>query len=73
MEAHLANHKFLVGEQYSIADISVYAYAHLAEEGGYRIERFPNLLRWLDRIRAQPGHIPLEQQPPGLVRKFQDV
>jgi glutathione S-transferase len=48
---------WLVGERYSIADISLYGYTHVAAEGGFDLAGYPALQRWLDRVRAQPGHI----------------
>ncbi len=57
MEKHLAGRKFFVGERYSLADISLYAYTHVAGEGGFDLERFPALRAWLGRVAAQPGHV----------------
>ena len=57
MESHLAKHQYLVGNSYSVADISLYAYTHVAEEGDFDISRFPGIFDWLARVRNQPGHI----------------
>jgi len=57
MEAHLTEHAFFAGERYSIADVALYAYTHVAPEGGFELERFPALGRWLARVAAQPGHV----------------
>jgi glutathione S-transferase len=57
LDGHLRNRQFLVGERYTIADISLYAYTHVANEGGFEIERYPAIGPWLDRVAAQPGHI----------------
>jgi glutathione S-transferase len=57
LERHLAGHAFLVGERYSIADISLYAYTHVAPEGGFSLEPYPAVREWLARVAAQPGHI----------------
>jgi glutathione S-transferase len=57
MERHLAEHEFLVGERYTIADISLYAYTHVAPEGGFSLQPYPALREWLARVAAQPGHI----------------
>jgi len=57
MEQHLKNHNFLVANQYTIADIGLYAYTHVAEEGGFNLAKFPAILAWLERIQAQPRHI----------------
>jgi glutathione S-transferase len=57
MERHLAEHEFLVGDRYTIADISLYAYTHVAPEGGFSLQPYPSLREWLARVAAQPGHI----------------
>jgi glutathione S-transferase len=57
MEAHLDARQFLVGERYTIADIALYAYTHVAAEGGFDLKRYPAVQSWLARIAAQPGHI----------------
>lgn len=61
MEQHLAGHSFLVGDAYSIADIALYAYTHVADEGGFDLAGFPHIRSWLDRIKAQDRHIPITQ------------
>ena len=57
MEQHLAQRRYFVGERYSIADIALYAYTHVAEQGGFELARFPSVRAWLARVAAQPGHI----------------
>ncbi len=57
MEGHLAGRAFLVGERYTIADIALYAYTHVAPEGGFELEPYPAIRAWLERVAAQPGHI----------------
>jgi glutathione S-transferase len=59
MEGHLAERQFLVGERYSIADISLYAYTHVADEGGFDLSDYPAINGWLERVAAQPGHVPI--------------
>ncbi|HTX46633.1 MAG TPA: glutathione S-transferase family protein [Solirubrobacteraceae bacterium] len=60
IEGFLAEgHEFLVGERYSIADISLYAYTHVAPEGGFELEPYPAIREWLGRVAAQPGHVPI--------------
>jgi glutathione S-transferase len=61
MEAHLAGREFLVGEGYTIADIALYAYTHVAPEGGFDLEPYPAIRAWLARVAAQPGHIPITE------------
>jgi glutathione S-transferase len=60
MESHLAGHEFLVAETYSIADIALYAYTHVADEGGFDLGAYPAIRAWLDRVGAQPGHVPID-------------
>jgi glutathione S-transferase len=57
MERRLADHTFLVADQYTIADIALYAYTHVAGEGGFDLVPFPAVRAWLDRVAAQPGHV----------------
>jgi glutathione S-transferase len=59
MEQYLASRQFLVAEQYTIADIALYAYTHVAHEGGFDLSGYPAIGAWLDRIAAQPGHVPI--------------
>ncbi len=57
MEAHLADKMFFVAEQYSIADVSLYAYTHVAGEGGFDLGSYAAIGAWLERVRAQPNHV----------------
>ena len=59
MEGHLAERDFFVGGRYSIADIALYAYTHVAHEGGFDVADFPAVRRWLTRVAEQPGHVPI--------------
>jgi glutathione S-transferase len=59
MEGHLTDRKFLVADRYSIADIALYAYTHVAPEGGFDLEPFPAIRAWLARVAAQPGYVPI--------------
>ncbi len=61
LERGLAGKDWLVGGSYSVADISVYAYVHVAHEGGFDLEPFPSVRGWLARVAAQPGHITIDQ------------
>jgi glutathione S-transferase len=60
LERHLEDRRFLVAERYTIADISLYAYTHVADEAGFELERFPAVLSWLARVKEQPGHVPID-------------
>ncbi|MBV8942145.1 MAG: glutathione S-transferase family protein [Solirubrobacterales bacterium] len=57
MEGHLAQRVFLVGQRYTIADIALYAYTHVAPEGGFELEPYPAVGAWLERVRQQPSHV----------------
>ena len=59
MEGHLKDREFFVGDRYSIADIALYAYTHVADEGGFVLGRFPSTNAWLERVAAQPGYVPI--------------
>ncbi|HXZ85930.1 MAG TPA: glutathione S-transferase family protein [Myxococcota bacterium] len=59
MEGHLAKRSFFVGERYSIADIALYAYTHVADEGEFDLGPYPAVRAWLERVRTQPLHIPI--------------
>jgi glutathione S-transferase len=60
MEALLAGHEYLAADTYSIADIALYAYTHVADEGGFDLGAYPAIRAWLDRVAAQPGHVPID-------------
>ena len=57
MEQHLRARTFFVGDSYSIADIALYAYTHVAHEGGFDLAPFPAVRAWLARVADQPRHI----------------
>jgi glutathione S-transferase len=59
MERHLAEREFLVAERYTIADIALYAYTHVAQEGGFDLSGLPAVRAWLKRVAEQPGHVPI--------------
>ena len=59
MEGRLAGRDFLVGG-YSIADVSLYAYTHVAHEGGFDLASYPAIRAWLRRVAAQPGHVTID-------------
>lgn len=58
MEAHLAKNHFFVGD-YSIADIALFAYTHVSHEGGFPLDDFSSTRRWIERVKAQSGFIPM--------------
>jgi glutathione S-transferase len=61
METHLKGNDWFAGDAYSVADIALYGYTHCAGEGGFDLGDFPAVSRWLERVRAQPRHIPLSE------------
>jgi glutathione S-transferase len=60
MERHLEGREFLVGEGLSLADIALYAYTHVADEGGFDLGAYPAIRSWLARVAATPGHVPID-------------
>ncbi len=60
LERGLADCTWLVGGRYSIADISLYGYTHVAHEGGFDLGPYPAIRAWLDRVAAQPGHVTID-------------
>jgi glutathione S-transferase len=57
LERHLDGRQFLVGDAYSIADIALYAYTHVAPEGGFSLQPYPAIEAWLARVADHPGHV----------------
>ncbi|MEO1762627.1 MAG: glutathione binding-like protein, partial [Cyanobacteria bacterium J06629_18] len=53
-------HNFFVGESYTIADIALFAYTHVADEGGFDLSKFPAIQAWIERIKAQPRFISID-------------
>jgi glutathione S-transferase len=60
MERHLAGRDFLVGGSPTLADIALYAYSHVAPEGGFDLTRYPAIEAWLERVAAMPRHVPID-------------
>jgi glutathione S-transferase len=59
MEEHLKSREWFVGDRYSIADIALYAYTHVADEGGFDLSNYRAIRAWLERVKSQPRHIPI--------------
>jgi glutathione S-transferase len=59
MDAHLAKQEFLVGTRFTVADISLFAYTHVADQAGFELARYPNLQRWIAAVRRQPRFVPM--------------
>jgi glutathione S-transferase len=61
MERHLGDGtRYFVGDALSLADIALYAYTHVAHEGGFDLARYPAVRSWLDRVAAEPRHVPIQ-------------
>jgi glutathione S-transferase len=59
LESGLADGNYLVGDSLTLADIALYAYTHVADEGGFSLDEYPAVRAWLGRVAAQPGHVPI--------------
>jgi glutathione S-transferase len=59
LEQGLTGREFLVGDRYSLADIALYAYTHVAPEGGFALDPYPAIRAWCARVAAEPGHVPI--------------
>ena len=60
MERHLAGRSWFVGDGITLADIALYGYTHVADEGGFDLGRYPSISAWLARVAAQPGHVRID-------------
>src|SRR5215471_11138415 len=63
MENHLKHQRYFAADRYTVADIALYAYAHLAHECDFDLAPFPYIRAWLDRVAAEPGHVTMFEQP----------
>jgi len=64
MERHLASHGWFAGGAYSVADIALYAYTHVAHDGAFDLAPYAALKDWMDRVRSVPNHVPMDWRPP---------
>jgi glutathione S-transferase len=60
MERHLEGREYFVGDGLTLADIALYAYTHVADEGGFDLSGYPAVRAWIDRLAAEPGHVPID-------------
>ena len=67
METHLGGADWFGGAAKTVADIALYAYTHVAHEGGFDLSAYPNVTAWLARVAAEPGHVPMLPAPEGVV------
>jgi glutathione S-transferase len=63
MEKHIAQRRFFAANRYTIADIALYAYTHVAHESGFDLSSFPALRSWLKRVATQPNYVPIDWMP----------
>ena len=63
METHLKTHDFFAADRYTIADIALYAYTHIAHECDYDLTTFPAIRAWLERVVDEQGHVVMELSP----------
>jgi glutathione S-transferase len=68
MEEHLIGREWFAGAAYSIADIALYAYTHVAPEGGFDLAPFPAIRAWMTRVAAEPGHVRITDDTVGQPR-----
>jgi glutathione S-transferase len=59
MERHLDGREYLVGDSLTLADIALYAYTHVADEGGFELNGYRAIQQWLERVAAEPAHVPI--------------
>ncbi len=67
MERHLGRWSWFGAGAMTVADVALYAYTHVAGEGGFDLSDYPNVTAWLTRVAAQPGHVPMLPAPEGVV------
>ena len=59
MEEQLLRHPFIVGQKYTIADIALFAYTHVADEGGFNLQDYSAIGEWIERIASRPNYVPM--------------
>jgi glutathione S-transferase len=64
MDDHLDSRKWFAGDQFSLADICLFAYTHVADEANFDLEAFPDIVRWMERIMTMPGYVEMDEQVP---------
>jgi glutathione S-transferase len=60
MERQLEGREYFVGGGLSLADLVLYAYTHVAGEGGFELDPYPRIRAWLERVSSEPGHVPID-------------
>jgi glutathione S-transferase len=64
MDDHLDSRKWFVADQFSLADICLFAYTHVADEANFDLDAFPDIVRWMERIMTLPGHLDMDAESP---------
>jgi glutathione S-transferase len=67
MENHLKRNRYFAADRYTVADIALYAYTHLAHQCDFDLAPFPAIGAWLERVAAQPGHVAMDWQPQNIM------
>lgn len=62
LDQHLAGRRYLVADRFTIADIANFPYVSMARDGGFDVDAHPNVTAWIERVRRQPGHVPLVEE-----------
>jgi len=62
MDDHLGSRKYFVGDRFSLADICLFAYTHVADEANFDLEAYPDIIRWMERIMLLPGHVEMDAE-----------
>ena len=73
LDAYLSGREFITDYGYSVADIAVYGYTHLAAEGGFELSDYPAVESWIQRVQDQPGYLPVGDLLNGNDQRAQDV
>jgi glutathione S-transferase len=60
LDRHLEGRRYVVGDSLTLADIALYGYTHVAPEGGFDLDSYSMIRSWLDRVAAEPGHVPID-------------
>lgn len=68
LEVHLSSRPYLVADRFTVADIGLFAYSHVADEAGFRFDDYPALQQWLKRVSGQPGILPIDSNPEARTR-----
>jgi glutathione S-transferase len=64
MDDHLDSRRWFAGDRFSLADICLFAYTHVADEANFDLEAFPDIIRWMERIMTLPGHVDMDAETP---------